>query len=128
MIYCFHVLDLQPEPKTPQKKQNEFYTNEGIIITLKTGSITTETVSNDCNGAREVSVHNRLGSGRAHTSSRSNFLHFHAVCRKIWPNNRLTPPFRVGVPPGNSGYATDGGWLQFERFNVNHLRIFTIFT
>ena len=54
MIYCFHVLDLQSAPKTPQKKQNEFYTNEGIIITLKTGSITTETVS--CNGAREHGV------------------------------------------------------------------------
>ena len=25
----------------------------------------------------------------------SNFLHLHAAFRKIWPNNRLTPLFRV---------------------------------
>ena len=61
MIYCFRVSDLKAEPKTPQKKQNEFYTNEGVIITLKTGSITTETVS--CSGTREVSVHHLVNSG-----------------------------------------------------------------
>ena len=52
LFSCFRSAIL--EPKTPQKKQNEFYTNEGIIITLKTGSITTETVS--CNRAREHGV------------------------------------------------------------------------
>ena len=32
--------------------------------------------------------------------SRSNFLHFHAVFREIWPNNRLATPL------GNRGSAT----------------------
>ena len=31
-------------------------------------------------------------------SSRSNFLHFHADLGKVWPNNRLVSPFRVGAP------------------------------
>ena len=29
---------------------------------------------------------------------KSNFLHYHAVFGKFWPNNRLGPPFRVGFP------------------------------
>ena len=31
-----------------------------------------------------------------------NFLHFHAVFDKFWPNNRLMPPFGVSAPPGKS--------------------------
>ena len=33
-----------------------------------------------------------------------NFLHFHAVCEKIWPNNRLILLFGVGAPSGKSSF------------------------
>ena len=35
------------------------------------------------------------------------FLHFHAVFRKNWPNNRLAPP-----PLGNPGFATENSTPQ----------------
>ena len=40
--------------------------------------------------------------------SRSNFVYFHAVFRKFWPNNRLLLPFGVGaLPPGKSCLRTN---------------------
>ena len=111
MIYCFHVLDLQPEPKTTQKKQNEFYTNEGIVITLKTGSITTETVS--CNRAREVSVHNRLDSGRSHFSS--IFMQFAGKFGRLiggrLPLRLVSPREILDKPLIGVGYNLEGSML-----------------
>ena len=55
----------------------------------------------------------------------TKFLHFHAVFRKNWPNNRLAPPPLTLAPPplGNPGSATgdqDPGTTQPEG-NFTHL-------
>ena len=40
--------------------------------------------------------------------SRSNILHFHAIFRKIWPNNRWpSPPLGFAPHLENPGSATD---------------------
>ena len=41
----------------------------------------------------------------SHTLSRSNFLHFHAVFSKFWPNNSFAHPFELTPPLGNPGSA-----------------------
>ena len=43
-------------------------------------------------------VHSKFLDARA----RLNFHHFHAVCGKFWPNNRLAPPYGLASPSGKS--------------------------
>ena len=43
-----------------------------------------------------------------------NFHHFHAIFRKVWPKDRLAPPFGVDVLLGNPGSINDHKTPQDE--------------
>ena len=62
--------------------------------------------------------------GRALPPSGPKFLHFHAVFRKNWPDNRLAPPPLGLAPPplGNPGSAT-GDDDNITRNNVADITV-----
>ena len=48
----------------------------------------------------------------------SNFLHFHAVFRKIWPNNRLAPPLVWLVIQLLLDWKPRQNWYLFLYFRI----------